>query len=155
MRCPFGAHPDTQVVETRESDDGGSIRRRRRCLNCDKRFTTYERPDLQYPTVVKRSGMRAEFDREKLRASIALALRKRPVAAAEVDAAVQRIEEWLRGLGVREVPSERIGETVMEELRKLDNVGYVRFASVYRSFEDVNDFADAIREVRPPKRRPR
>ncbi len=155
MRCPFCEHPDTQVVETRESDDGGSIRRRRRCLNCDKRFTTYERPDLQYPTVVKRSGMRAEFDREKLRASIALALRKRPVAAAEVDAAVQRIEEWLRGLGVREVPSERIGETVMEELRKLDNVGYVRFASVYRSFEDVNDFADAIREVRPPKRRTR
>jgi len=155
MRCPFCEHPDTQVVETRESDDGGSIRRRRRCLNCDKRFTTYERPDLQYPTVVKRSGMRAEFDREKLRASIALALRKRPVAAAEVDAAVQRIEEWLRGLGVREVASERIGETVMEELRKLDKVGYVRFASVYRSFEDVNDFADAIREVRPPRRRGR
>lgn len=155
MRCPFCEHPDTQVVETRESDDGGSIRRRRRCLNCDKRFTTYERPDLQYPTVVKRSGLRTEFDRDKLRASIALALRKRPVATADVDAAVQRIEEWLRGLGVREVPSERIGETVMDELRKLDNVGYVRFASVYRSFEDVNDFADAIREVRPPKRRGR
>ena len=155
MRCPFCEHPDTQVVETRESDDGGSLRRRRRCLNCDKRFTTYERPDLQYPTVVKRSGLRAEFDREKLRASIALALRKRPVAAADVDAAVQRIEEWLRSLGVREVASERIGETVMDELRKLDKVGYVRFASVYRSFEDVNDFADAIREVRPQKPRGR
>jgi transcriptional repressor NrdR len=150
MRCPFCEHPDTQVVETRESDEGGSIRRRRRCLHCDKRFTTYERAELQFPTVVKRSGLRAEFDRDKLRASIALALRKRPVAAADVDAAVQRIEEWLRGLGVREVPSERIGETVMTELRKLDKVGYVRFASVYRSFEDVNDFADAIREVRPP-----
>ncbi len=155
MRCPFCEHPDTQVAETRESDDGGSIRRRRRCLNCDKRFTTYERPDLQFPTVVKRSGLRAEFDREKLRGSIALALRKRPVAAPEVDAAVQRIEEWLRGLGVREVASERIGETVMAELRKLDKVGYVRFASVYRSFEDVNDFADAIREVGPRKPRSR
>lgn len=155
MRCPFCEHPDTQVAETRESDDGASIRRRRRCLNCEKRFTTYERPDLQYPTIVKRSGLRAEFDREKLRASIALALRKRPVAAAEVDAAVQRIEEWLRGLGVREVASERIGETVMAELRKLDKVGYVRFASVYRSFEDVNDFADAIREVRPQRPRGR
>jgi len=155
MRCPFCEHSDTQVAETRESDDGGSIRRRRRCLNCDKRFTTYERPDLQFPTVVKRSGLRAEFDREKLRGSIALALRKRPVAAADVDAAVQRIEEWLRGLGVREVASERIGETVMAELRKLDKVGYVRFASVYRSFEDVNDFADAIREIRPQKPRNR
>lgn len=155
MRCPFCEHPDTQVAETRESDDGGSIRRRRRCLNCDKRFTTYERPDLQFPTVIKRSGLRAEFDREKLRGSIALALRKRPVAAADVDAAVQRIEEWLRGLGLREVASERIGETVMDELRKLDKVGYVRFASVYRSFEDVNDFADAIREVRPEKSRGR
>jgi len=155
MRCPFCDHPDTQVAETRESDDGGSIRRRRRCLNCDKRFTTYERPDLQFPTVVKRSGLRAEFDREKLRGSIALALRKRPVPAADVDAAVQRIEEWLRSLGVREVASERIGETVMAELRKLDKVGYVRFASVYRSFEDVNDFADAIREVRPQKPRGR
>ncbi|MFA7506005.1 MAG: transcriptional regulator NrdR [Burkholderiaceae bacterium] len=155
MRCPFCEHPDTQVVETRESDDGGSIRRRRRCLNCDKRFTTYERPDLQYPTIVKRSGLRAEFDREKLRGSIALALRKRPVPAADVDAAVQRIEEWLRGLGVREVASERIGESVMDELRKLDKVGYVRFASVYRSFEDVKDFADAIREVRPQKPRGR
>mgnify|MGYP001207979037 CR=1 FL=1 len=155
MRCPFCEHPDTQVAETRESDDGGSIRRRRRCLNCDKRFTTYERPDLQYPTVVKRSGLRAEFDREKLRASIALALRKRPVPAADVDAAVQRIEERLRSLGVREVASEHIGETVMAELRKLDKVGYVRFASVYRSFEDVNDFADAIREVRPQKPRGR
>lgn len=155
MRCPFCAHTETQVVDTRVSDDGDFVRRRRQCGHCAKRFTTYERPDLQYPTVVKRSGMRAEFDREKLRASIALALRKRPVAAAEVDAAVQRIEEWLRGLGVREVASERIGETVMEELRKLDKVGYVRFASVYRSFEDVNDFADAIREVRPPRRRGR
>src|SRR5690606_33019692 len=141
--------------ESRESDAGGCIRRRRGCLTGDRRFTTYERPDLQFPTVVKRSGLRAEFDREKLRGSIALALRKRPVAAADVDAAVQRIEEWLRGLGVREVASERIGETVMAELRKLDKVGYVRFASVYRSFEDVNDFADAIREIRPQKPRNR
>lgn len=151
MRCPFCEHPDTQVVETREADDGASVRRRRRCLDCDKRFTTYERADLRLPVVVKRSGSRAEFDRDKLRGSMALALRKRPVAAADVDAAVVRIEERLRAMGVRELPSEVVGEAVMEELSKLDKVAYVRFASVYRSFEDVREFADAIREVRPRK----
>lgn len=149
MHCPFCAHADTQVIETRDADEGASVRRRRRCLGCDKRFTTYERPDLQFPVVVKRSGQRVEFDREKLRASIALAVRKRPVATAEVDAAVLRIEEALRGLGVREVGSKWIGETVMAELHGIDKVAYVRFASVYRNFEDVQEFADVIREVRP------
>ncbi|MCP5266443.1 MAG: transcriptional repressor NrdR [Burkholderiaceae bacterium] len=153
MRCPFCEHTDTQVIETRESDDGESVRRRRRCLKCDKRFTTYERVDLQFPTVVKRSGLRSEFDRAKLRASIGLALRKRPVPTQDVDAAVQRIEEALLSLGVREIGSEQIGEAVMRELRRLDQVGYVRFASVYRSFEDVQEFAEAIREVKPRKRR--
>ena len=126
-----------------------STRRRRRCLQCDKRFTTYERVELALPAVVKRNGMRAEFDRRKLRASMSLALRKRPVSAEAVDAAIHRIEERLLSLGLREVGSERVGELVMRELKKLDKIGYVRFASVYRSFEDVDEFTDAIEEVRP------
>jgi transcriptional repressor NrdR len=152
MRCPFCDHADTQVVETRETDDGAATRRRRRCLQCDKRFTTYERVELALPVLVKRNGMRAEFDRRKLRATMSLALRKRPVSAEAVDAAIHRIEERLLGLGLREVGSERVGELVMRELKKLDKIGYVRFASVYRSFEDVDEFADAIEEVRPRRR---
>jgi transcriptional repressor NrdR len=152
MRCPFCDHADTQVVETRETDDGASTRRRRRCLQCDKRFTTYERVELSLPVVVKRNGVRAEFDRRKVRASMSLALRKRPVSAEAIDAAIHRIEERLLGLGLREVGSERVGELVMRELKKLDKIGYVRFASVYRSFEDVDEFADAIEEVRPRQR---
>lgn len=153
MRCPFCDHPDTQVIETRESDDGASTRRRRRCLNCDKRFTTYERVELALPAVVKKNGVRADFDRRKMRASMALALRKRPVSAEAVDAAIHRIEEKLLSLGLREVPSERIGELVMRELKKLDKVAYVRFASVYRSFEDVDEFADVILEVQARRRK--
>lgn len=153
MRCPFCDHPDTQVIETRESDDGASTRRRRRCLNCDKRFTTYERVELALPAVVKKNGVRTEFDRRKMRASMALALRKRPVSAEAVDAAIHRIEDKLLTLGLREVPSERVGELVMRELKKLDKVAYVRFASVYRSFEDVDEFADVILEVQARKRR--
>ena len=153
MRCPFCDHEDTQVIETRVSDDGDSIRRRRRCTNCDKRFTTYERVELSLPAVVKKNGSRVEFDRRKLRGSLQLALRKRPVSAEQADAAIHRIEEKLLSLGLREVPSEKIGELVMRELKRLDKIGYVRFASVYRSFEDVDEFADAIEEVRT--RRPR
>ncbi len=149
MRCPFCDHPDTQVAETRDSDDGGSIRRRRRCLQCDKRFTTYERVELVLPAVVKRNGVRVDFDRRKLRGSMALALRKRPVSAEAVDAAIQRIEERLLALGLREVGSERVGELVMRELQRLDKIAYVRFASVYRNFEDIDEFSDAIAEVRP------
>ncbi len=148
MRCPFCDHDDTQVIDSRVSDDGDSVRRRRRCPNCDKRFTTYERIELSLPAVVKKNGSRVEFDRRKLRASLQLALRKRPVAAEQVDATIHRIEEKLMSLGLREVPSERIGELVMRELKKMDKIAYVRFASVYRSFEDVDEFAEAIREVR-------
>lgn len=147
MRCPFCSHDDTQVIDTRASDEGDSIRRRRRCPDCDKRFTTYERIELSLPAVVKKNGSRADYDREKLRGSMALALRKRPVPAEAVDAALARIEDKLVSLAVREVPSERIGELVMRELKKMDKVAYVRFASVYRSFEDVDAFAEAIREV--------
>ena len=153
MRCPFCDHPDTQVVETRESDEGDSIRRRRRCLNCDKRFTTYARIELALPAVVKRNGTRTEFDRRKLRSSMSLALRKRPVSAEAVDAAIHRIEEKLLSLGLREVGSEQIGELVMRELKKLDKIAYVRFASVYRKFEDVDEFAEAVLEVRARRKR--
>ena len=153
MRCPFCEFADTQVLDTRASDDGDVIRRRRRCPHCEKRFTTYERIELTLPAVVKKNGSRAEFDRHKLRASLQLALRKRPVGLEQVDAATRRIEEKLLALGLREVPSERIGELVMRELKRLDKIAYVRFASVYRSFEDVDEFADAVQEVKP--RRPR
>jgi transcriptional repressor NrdR len=153
MRCPFCDHADTQVIETRGSDDGDAIRRRRRCPNCDKRFTTYERIELSMPAVVKKNGSRADFDRRKLRASLQLALRKRPVSLEQVDAATHRIEDKLLALGLREVASERVGELVMRELKRLDKIAYVRFASVYRSFEDVDEFTDAIQEVKP--RRPR
>jgi transcriptional repressor NrdR len=153
VRCPFCEHTDTQVLDTRASDDGDVIRRRRRCPHCDKRFTTYERIELTMPAVVKKNGSSAEFDRNKLRASLQLALRKRPVGLEQIDAATHRIEEKLLGLGMREVPSERIGVLVMRELKRLDKIAYVRFASVYRSFEDVDEFADAVLEVKP--KRPR
>ncbi|TSE32456.1 transcriptional regulator NrdR [Tepidimonas charontis] len=148
MKCPFCGHADTQVVETRESDDGMFVRRRRRCGGCDRRFTTYERVELTFPQVVKKDGRRVDYDPAKLRASFALALRKRPVGAADIDAAMARIEEKLLAEGAREVSAQRIGEWVMEELRQLDQVAYVRFASVYRSFEDVDAFRSVIDEVR-------
>ena len=156
MKCPYCAEPNTQVVDTRENEDGDTVRRRRRCLACDKRFTTYERVELQLPLVVKKNGSRTEYDREKLKASMMLALRKRPVTTDSVDAALDRIEEKLVTLGEREVASDRIGELVIRELKKLDKVAYIRFASVYRNFEDLDEFSDAIREVKKPRiRRPK
>ena len=147
MRCPFCAHGETQVVETRESDEGDVIRRRRRCLKCDKRFTTYERAEIAMPSVVKKDGSRVDFDRAKLRASMLLALRKRPVSVEQVDAALERIEEKLLTSGAREVSSTRLGEYVMRELKRIDKVAYVRFASVDRSFEDVDEFRQLIRDI--------
>ena len=148
MRCPFCRHDDTQVVDSRVSEDGAAIRRRRRCPACDKRFTTYERVELAMPAIVKKDGSRTEFDRRKIMASMQLALRKRPVAADAIDAAVARIEYQLLGSGEREVRSDRLGELVMAELRELDKVAFVRFASVYRRFEDVSEFEDVIEEFR-------
>jgi transcriptional repressor NrdR len=153
MKCPFCAHADTQVIDSRASDEGASIRRRRRCLECDKRFTTYERVELALPTLIKRGGSRAEYDRNKLRASMLLALRKRPVPREAVEDAIGRIEERLLTAAQREVKSEKLGELVMRELKRLDKVAYIRFASVYRSFEDIDEFAEVVREVRPPRRR--
>ena len=147
MKCPFCSHPDTQVVETRVSEDGAFIRRRHRCASCDKRFTTYERPEVNFPAIVKKDGRRIEYERGKLLASMKLALRKRPVGTEQVDGAVERIEENLLNLGLREVLSTRIGELVMFELKKLDKVAYVRFASVYRSFADIDEFRTLVDEV--------
>ena len=148
MKCPFCNHADTQVMETRMSEEGDSVRRRRQCAACEKRFTTYERPDVSYPTVVKKDGRRIEYDRSKLQGSLNLALRKRPVSTEQVDSAIERIEDKLLTLGQREVSSTRIGELVMRELKKLDKVAYVRFASVYRSFEDVDEFKTLVDEFR-------
>ena len=130
------------------AEDGDFIRRRRQCAHCEKRFTTYERPDVTFPAVVKKDGRRIEYDRSKLLGSMNLALRKRPVSTEQIDSAVERIEEKLLNLGVRELPSSRIGELVMRELKKLDKVAYIRFASVYRSFEDVDDFKSVVDEFR-------
>ena len=148
MKCPFCGHAETQVVETRVSEEGDFIRRRRQCGDCEKRFTTYERPDVNYPAIVKKDGRRIDYDRAKLYASMNLALRKRPVSTEQVDSAMERIEEKLLTLGLREVPSNRLGELVMRELKKLDKVAYVRFASVYRSFEDIDEFRALVDEVR-------
>ncbi len=147
MRCPFCGHDETQVVETRESDEGDVIRRRRRCLKCDKRFTTYERPEISLPAVVKKDGARVEFDVSKLRGSMLLALRKRPVSVEQIDSALERIQDKLLATGLREVPSARLGELVMRELKRIDKVAYVRFASVYRSFEDVDAFRQLIQDI--------
>jgi transcriptional repressor NrdR len=147
VHCPFCHHPETQVVETRESDEGVAVRRRRRCHHCDKRFTTYERAELSLPSVVKKNGARSDFDRTKLRASMQLALRKRNVSIDLIDHAVDQIETALRSSGVGEIPSARIGELVMRELKRLDKVAYVRFASVYRQFEDVDEFSRLIQEI--------
>ena len=135
------------MVETRMSEEGDSIRRRRQCGACEKRYTTYERPDVSYPNVVKKDGRRTEFQHSKLVSSMALALRKRPVSTEQLDNAVERIEEKLMSLGAREVPSTRLGELVMRELKKLDKVAYIRFASVYRSFEDIDEFKSLVDEV--------
>lgn len=148
MKCPFCSHSETQVVETRIAEDGDFIRRRRQCGACEKRFTTYERPDVSFPMVVKKDGRRIDYEPAKLRGSFVLALRKRPVSTEQVGSAIERIEEKLLNLGLREVPSNRIGELVMRELKKLDKVAYVRFASVYRSFEDIDDFKTLVDEVR-------
>lgn len=153
MRCPYCSEDNTQVVDTRENEEGDTVRRRRRCLSCDKRFTTYERVELQLPLVVKKNGSRVDYDRDKLKSSMTLALRKRPVNTESVATAIDRIEDKLVQLAEREVTSDRIGELVMRELKKLDKVAYIRFASVYRNFEDVDAFSKAIREVSPTSKK--
>ena len=149
MKCPFCGSADTQVIDSRVSEPGDSIRRRRRCVACQKRFTTYETVELRLPQVVKSNGTRADFHADRIRVGFQRALHKRPVPTEYVDAAIDRIVQQVLALGEREIPSRQIGEMVMQELYKLDKVGYIRFASVYKSFQDVSDFRDAIREVEP------
>ncbi len=153
MHCPFCGHGETRVNDSRLAAEGRQIRRRRECLACGERFTTFETAELVMPQVVKSDGTREPFDEGKLRAGMRKALEKRPVPADAVDAAGARICHELRSLGEREVAARRIGELVMEELRHLDEVAYVRFASVYRSFADVDAFRDEIEHLRRRRRR--
>ncbi|MGJ8619654.1 MAG: transcriptional regulator NrdR [Methylophilaceae bacterium] len=148
MKCPFCSADDTQVIDSRVNDEGDAIRRRRRCGSCDKRFTTYETADLRLPQVVKGNGNREDFKDEKLREGFFLALHKRPVSAELIEEALHHIRSKLLVMGEREVPSRQIGELVMAELRKLDKVAYIRFASVYRSFQDADDFRDALKDLK-------
>ena len=147
MKCPFCGAEDTSVIDSRVTEEGTRIRRRRRCIVCEKRFTTYETSELRFPQVIKQGGNRVEFDRGKLYTSFVRALHKRPVPVGQVDAAIERILQRLLGSGVQEVSSRTIGGWVMQELYNLDKVAYVRFASVYRSFEGIGDFQEMIREV--------
>lgn len=147
MHCPFCQHDDTRVIDSRVSDDGGSIRRRRECPACGARFSTVEEAELKLPVVVKSDGRREPFDRDKLRVGFDRALQKRPVPAEQIDAAVAAVTHELSRGGEREVPSRQVGELVMRELKKLDRVGYVRFASVYRRFEDVQAFREEVERL--------
>jgi transcriptional repressor NrdR len=141
MRCPFCGHPESQVKDSRPSEEGASIRRRRNCPQCDQRFTTFERVQLRELTIVKRSGRRAPFDREKLVRSISVAIRKRPVDPERVEQLVNGIVRQLENMGETEIPSNVVGEMVMKALKALDDVAYVRYASVYRDFRHTDDFA--------------
>ena len=147
MKCLFCRDDDTQVIDSRVNEDGRTIRRRRECKSCEKRFTTYERAELTLPYVIKQDGKREEFSREKLLHSLTRALHKRPVPVEYVDKAVEDILSKLLAKGEREINSRDLGESVMYELKKLDKVAYIRFASVYRSFSDVEDFSDAIKDL--------
>lgn len=147
MFCPFCQHEDTRVIDSRVSEDGATIRRRRECEACGERFNTFETAELKLPTLVKSDGRREAFDERKLRTGFERALQKRPVSAEQIDAAVRGVIHALRRSGEREVPSRKVGVFVMEELKKLDQVAYVRFASVYRRFEDVADFREEIERL--------
>lgn len=147
MHCPFCQHEDTRVIDSRVSEDGSTIRRRRECEQCSERFNTFETAEIKLPAVVKSDGRREVFDERKLRTSLDRALQKRPVASAQVDNAVRAVIDELRRSGEREVPSLRVGEFVMRELKQLDQVAYVRFASVYRRFEDVQAFREEIERL--------
>ncbi|SMC30126.1 transcriptional regulator NrdR [Polynucleobacter kasalickyi] len=148
MHCPFCPNEETQVLDSRVSEDGRAVRRRRRCEKCDKRFTTYERIELSMPTLVKKDGSRVDYSRDKILGSMRLALRKRPVSSEALEAAIAQLEEKVISLGEKEIPTSRIGELVMRELKKLDKVAYIRYASVYRSFEDIESFESALKELR-------
>lgn len=147
MRCPYCGNPDSQVKDSRPTEDGSATRRRRVCPDCGGRFTTFERVQLRELTVVKRSGRRVAFDRDKLQRSVEVSLRKRPVEPERIERMVNGIVRQLESLGEAEIPSETIGELIMEGLRSLDHVAYVRFASVYRNFREARDFETLLGEL--------
>ena len=147
MYCPFCSAEDTKVIDSRLVAGGGQVRRRRECLTCSERFTTFESAELVMPRVVKRDGVREPFDEDKLRAGLQRALEKRPVSMDEIEATLNRIKHALRSRGERELPSAEIGELVMENLHALDQVAYVRFASVYRDFQDISEFQQEIERL--------
>lgn len=147
MYCPFCGHEETKVIDSRLAGEGRQIRRRRQCMDCNERFTTFESAELVMPRLIKSDSSRQPFDESKLRNSMVRALEKRPVSADDFEQAIGRLVHKLRTMGEREVPSRLVGEMVMEELRELDEVAYVRFASVYRSFQDVTEFQDEIRRL--------
>jgi transcriptional repressor NrdR len=148
MHCPFCAHEETKVIDSRLAGEGQQVRRRRECLQCGERFTTFESAELLMPRIVKSDATREPFDEAKLKAGMLKALEKRPVSSESVDAAVNHVCHKLRTLGEREVPARLVGELVMDELHRLDEVAYVRFASVYRSFQDVDAFREEIDRLR-------
>lgn len=156
MHCPFCSANDTRVVDSRLVGEGDQIRRRRECMECKERFTTYESAELNYPRIIKSDKRRQQFNEDKLRSSFLRALEKRPVAMERVEYAINHVKHKLRALGEREVKSRKVGDWVMEELRGMDQVAYVRFASVYRSFEDVRAFLEEIERLEndlPPELR--
>ncbi|OGO94367.1 MAG: transcriptional regulator NrdR [Coxiella sp. RIFCSPHIGHO2_12_FULL_44_14] len=148
MYCPFCNAEDTKVIDSRLVDEGSQVRRRRECIRCQERFTTYEIVELNYPRIIKRDGRRSTFDEDKLRAGLLKALEKRPISSEQIEAAIHHIKRKLRALGEHEVSSQWLGELVMNELRVLDEVAYVRFASVYRSFQDIKAFHEEIQRLR-------
>ena len=147
MYCPFCGKQDTKVIDSRLASEGAQVRRRRECLDCGERFTTFESPELVMPRIIKSNGAREPFVEEKMIAGMMRALEKRPVESDRVDAAISRLQHRLRASGEREIPSRQLGEWVVNELRQLDQVAFVRFASVYRSFEDVKAFRDEIERL--------
>ncbi|HEX5339886.1 MAG TPA: transcriptional regulator NrdR [Gammaproteobacteria bacterium] len=147
MYCPFCSHPDTKVIDSRLAGEGAQVRRRRECEKCSERFTTFETAELVMPRIVKNDGTRVPFDEHKLRIGMMRALEKRPVSTEAVEAAIARIVHRLQVTGEREVQSLQVGELVMQELRQLDEVAYVRFASVYRSFQDANEFREEVERL--------
>ncbi len=148
MHCPFCSHAETKVIDSRLSGGGRSVRRRRECLSCHERYTTFETAELVMPRLIKRDRTREPFDEAKLRNGMVRALEKRPVKTEVIEEALARITHELQTMGEREIPSLQLGEMVMEELRKLDEVAYVRFASVYRSFQDITEFQEEIQRLR-------
>ena len=144
MHCPFCAAVDTRVIDSRLVSEGNNVRRRRECITCEERFTTYESAELVMPRIIKQDGIREPFNEDKLLAGLTKALEKRPVSIEKVEEAINRIKTILRATGEREIPSREVGEKVMKELRDLDEVAFVRFASVYRSFKDLNEFRQEI-----------